>query len=254
MTLGGLALAVGILVDDATVAIENIHRNLEQGKLRCERLIVDGAQQIAIPAFVSTLSICIVFLPIFALTGTAGALFRPLAMAVVFAMAASYFFSRTLVPTMTDYMLPGEAAEHAARDPERPSTFRRIVATFDRVFEGFRGAYHSTHLAWAMLHRRAVLATASGVCAGVPAARSSHPGRDFFPQVDGGQFRNSTCALPPVCGSSKRNCSLREWSSQCDGVIPAHDLQLVLDTSGSPRTEPISRSDRTPALAPPTAT
>ena len=113
MTLGGLALAVGILVDDATVAIENIHRNMEHGKV-LRTAIVDGAEQIAVARlFVSTLSICIVFLPIFALTGSAGALFRPLAMAVVFAMAASYFLSRTLVPTMADYMLPGEAMIHA---------------------------------------------------------------------------------------------------------------------------------------------
>jgi len=104
MTLTGLALAVGILVDDATVAIENIHRNLQQGK-DLLRAIVDASEQIALPALVSTLAICIVFLPIFALSGPAAALFRPLAMAVVFAMLASYFLSRTLVPTMAKYML-----------------------------------------------------------------------------------------------------------------------------------------------------
>src|SRR6185312_7284741 len=113
MTLGGLALAVGILVDDATVAIENIHRNIEHGK-NLHDSIVEGAEQIAIPAFVSTLSICIVFLPIFALSGPAAALFRPLALAVIFAMAASYLLSRTLVPTMAAYMLPKEAEEHHA--------------------------------------------------------------------------------------------------------------------------------------------
>src|SRR3954463_3292758 len=112
MTLGGLALAVGILVDDATVAIENIHRNMELGK-DLRQAIVDGAEEIAVPAFVSTLSICIVFLPIFALSGPAAALFRPLALSVIFAMAASYFLSRTLVPTMCDFMLPAEQAEHA---------------------------------------------------------------------------------------------------------------------------------------------
>ena len=113
MTLLGLALAVGILVDDATVAIENISRNLQQGK-ELVRAIVDASEQIALPALVSTLSICIVFLPIFALSGPAAALFRPLAMSVIFAMLASYFLSRTLVPTMAKYMLR-EPDPHSAR-------------------------------------------------------------------------------------------------------------------------------------------
>ena len=110
MTLGGLALAVGILVDDATVEIENINRNLAMGK-EVEHAILDGAQQIAVPAFVSTLSICIVFVPMFFLTGVARYLFVPLAEAVVFAMLASYFLSRTVVPTMAKYLLRGHEAE-----------------------------------------------------------------------------------------------------------------------------------------------
>src|SRR5436190_12509619 len=145
MTLGGLALAVGILVDDATVAVENIHRNIELG-LPLRRAIIAGAQQIAIPAFVSTLSICIVFLPIFALSGPAAALFRPLALAVIFAMAASYFLSRTLVPTMADYMLPAEAAAHApgaVASVAAPSWYRRTVDAFNRGFERFRTGYHA---------------------------------------------------------------------------------------------------------------
>ena len=111
MTLGGLALAVGILVDDATVEIENIHRNLAQGK-RIKRAILDGAQQIAVAAFVSTLSICIVFVPVVFLSGSAKWLFTPLAAAVVFAMLASYLLSRTLVPTMVWYLLRGEVDRH----------------------------------------------------------------------------------------------------------------------------------------------
>src|SRR5256885_9900118 len=107
MTLGGMALAVGILVDDATVEIENIHRNLHQHK-RLVKAILDGAQQIAIPAFVSTLCICIVFVPVVFITGPAKSLFTPLAMAVVFAMMTSYFLSRTLVPTMVHYLLESE--------------------------------------------------------------------------------------------------------------------------------------------------
>ena len=105
MTLGGMALAVGILVDDATVEIENVHRNMAMKK-PLRRAILDGAAQIATPAFVSTLAICIVFVPVVFLTGPAGPLFTPLALAVVFAMLASYFLSRTLVPTMVLYLLP----------------------------------------------------------------------------------------------------------------------------------------------------
>src|SRR5262249_32700842 len=112
MTLGGMSLAVGILVDDATVAIENIHRNFAQRKPFL-RAIVDGAQEIAVPAFVSTLCICIVFVPVVFIKGPAKYLFTPLAEAVVFAMMTSYFLSRTLVPTLVRYLLPGEAQAHA---------------------------------------------------------------------------------------------------------------------------------------------
>src|SRR5207244_10310875 len=119
MTLGGLALAVGILVDDAPVEIENIHRNLGLGK-RLVQAILDGAQQIATPAFVSTLSICIVFVPVVFLTGPAKYLFTPLAMAVVFAMLASYVLSRTIVPTLVRYLLASEA--HGPVDADRKST------------------------------------------------------------------------------------------------------------------------------------
>jgi multidrug efflux pump subunit AcrB len=238
MTLGGLALAVGILVDDATVAIENIHRNMEQGKV-LRRAIVDGAEQIAVPAFVSTLSICIVFLPIFALSGPAGALFRPLAMAVVFAMAASYFLSRTLVPTMADYMLPGEAvihaAAHAAGDAggqdadENKSVFRRVVIRFETGFEKLRGGYHAI-LAWAMLNRRGVLMAAGGFVLVslmlVPAI-----GEDFFPQVDGGQFQLHVRA-PSGTRIEQTEILFAGVERTVRRLIPARDLQLVLDNIG----------------------
>ena len=128
MTLGGLALAVGILVDDATVAIENMSQHLEQGK-ELDQAIIDGAQQIAIPTFVSTLAICIVFVPMFSLTGVARYLFVPMAEAVVFAMLASYFFSRTLVPTLAKYMLhvqphEGDASGVALESSERGAITR----------------------------------------------------------------------------------------------------------------------------------
>ena len=230
MTLGGLALAVGILVDDATVAIENIHRNLEHGK-PLRTAIVDGAQQIAVPAFVSTLAICIVFLPIFALQGPAAALFRPLALAVMFAMAASYFLSRTLVPTMADHMLPGEAAAHAraAARTGPPSLFARIIAAFERAFERFRAAYHAL-LAGAMLHRRTVLMLASGFVAAtlllVPFV-----GEDFFPQVDGGQFQLHVRA-PSGTRLEETEVLFSQVEQVIRSTIPARDLTMVLDNIG----------------------
>ena len=156
MTLGGLALAVGILVDDATVEIENTHRNMAMRK-PLVRAVLDGAQQIAAPAFVSTLSICIVFVPVLLLTGAAKYLFTPLAMAVVFAMMASYFLSRTLVPTMVHYMLRpevklyarGEHGEAAARASSGART-----TCFNRRFELMRASYTSL-LHWCLDHRAA---------------------------------------------------------------------------------------------------
>ncbi len=233
MTLGGLALAVGILVDDATVAIENIHRNMEHGK-DLRTAIVDGAEEIAVPAFVSTLSICIVFLPIFALSGPAGALFKPLAMAVVFAMAASYFFSRTLVPTMADYMLPGEATIHAAHaagevSATKPSLFRRVIERFELAFESFRGGYHAV-LAWAMLHRRAVLTVAAGFVA-MSMLLVPTIGEDFFPTVDGGQFQLHVRA-PSGTRIEETEILFAGVERTVRRVIPAADLQLVLDNIG----------------------
>ena len=241
MTLGGLALAVGILVDDATVAIENIHRNMEHGK-PLRRAIVDGAEQIAVPAFVSTLSICIVFLPIFALSGPAGALFRPLAMAVVFAMAASYFLSRTLVPTMADYMLPGESIVHAAAlaaphiaagvghaAENGKSAFKRVIARFETAFETFRSGYHAM-LAWAMIHRRAVL-TASGAFVVASLLLVPAIGEDFFPQVDGGQFQLHVRA-PAGTRIEQTEILFSGVERAVRRLIPARDLQLVLDNIG----------------------
>src|ERR1700746_885504 len=141
MTLGGLALAVGILVDDATVEIENINRNIALGK-EVEHAILDGAQQIAVPAFVSTLAICIVFVPMFFLSGVARYLFVPLAEAVSFAMLASYLLSRTVVPTMAKYLLRGHEAEagHLAENSKNP--FVRLQVGFEHAFERFRERYH----------------------------------------------------------------------------------------------------------------
>jgi multidrug efflux pump subunit AcrB len=230
MTLGGLALAVGILVDDATVAIENIHRNIELGS-PLRKSIIDGSQQIAVPAFVSTLSICIVFLPIFALSGPAAALFRPLALAVIFAMAASYFLSRTLVPTMTDYMLPGELEEHLHPHERglKPSVFKRFSAGFERAFERFRDGYHAI-LAGAMAHRRAVLAT-GGAFVALSLMLVPLIGEDFFPQVDGGQFQLHLRA-PAGTRLEETELLFSKVEQVVKQTIPASELELMLDNIG----------------------
>src|SRR5229473_1490963 len=157
MTLGGLALAVGILVDDATVTIENIHRYLSEGK-DIEEAIIDGAQQIAIPALVSTLSICIVFVPMFLLTGVARYLFVPLAEAVVFAMLASYLLSRTLVPTMAKYFLKAHSAENETHPTASRNPLVRFQVWFEKVFERLRHAYRA--LLEGCLHHRGAFVTA----------------------------------------------------------------------------------------------
>src|SRR6202162_481536 len=141
MTLGGLALAVGILVDDATVEIENINRTIDQGK-EIVQAILDGAQQIAVPAFVSTLSICIVFVPMFFLSGVARYLFVPLAEAVSFAMLASYLLSRTLVPTMAKYLLVAKIDENHGEAPKSRNPFVRVQRRFEQEFEKLRTGYH----------------------------------------------------------------------------------------------------------------
>src|SRR5690349_15248943 len=187
MTLGGLALAVGILVDDATVEIENINRNLAMGK-ETVQAILDGAQQIAVPAFVSTLCICIVFIPMFFLSGVAKYLFVPLAEAVIFAMLASYGWSRTIVPTMAMYLLSSEdeynAEEHAG---EKQGFFRRYQQGFERAFEKFRESYRrglSSTLDRPKLFGSCFLGfCVLSVCLVVVLVR------DFFPKVDAGQIR-----------------------------------------------------------------
>src|SRR6202162_2707649 len=159
MTLGGLALAVGILVDDATVEIENTHRNLGMRKVLLHA-VLDGAAQIAVPTFVATLSICIVFVPVLLLTGTARHLFTPLALAVVFAMLASYFLSRTLVPTMVAFLLRSEVDlyQHGAHGETAGGrgVFWRVHYIFNKVFERLRYRYVGL-LDWSLRHRAPVL-------------------------------------------------------------------------------------------------
>ena len=232
MTLGGLALAVGILVDDATVAIENIHRHMASGKPLNEA-ILDGASEIAMPAFVSTLCICIVFVPMFFLTGTAHYLFVPLAEAVVFAMIASYIISRTLVPTLVMWFYRG-VDHYSGHDEADARTWwmRPLVAAqtaFEDGFERFRNSYRI--LLGAVLHHRAAFATAFiAFCLGsmllIPQL-----GEDFFPTVDAGQFR-----LHLRARSGTRIEQTAKLTDEVEKVIrqeiPANELGGIMDNIG----------------------
>lgn len=229
MTLGGLALAIGILVDDATVEIENIHRNIQLGK-PLETAILDGAQQIAVPAFVATAAICIVFIPVVLLEGPARFLFVPFALAVVFAVAASYVLSRTLVPVMVKYMLAGELAEHDNHD-KKPSVFGRFHAWFNVQFDRFRDFYLGG-LAWSLRSPWSIVALASLlVVSGL--ALLPFVGRDFFPLVDAGQFRLHVKA-PSGTRVERTEQLFSQVEAEIRRVIPEHEVELILDNIGVP--------------------
>lgn len=286
MTLGGLSLAVGILVDDATVEIENIHRNMGQKK-GLKRSILDGAQQIATPALVATLAICIVFVPVFFLGGVASAIFAPLATAVIFAMLASYILSRTLVPTLVMYLLRKELPiYHAQPEDEVPSAhFRngravtqgerdlarlhreqferehpsgtaeeetevsitdaerrasegitrswvwRIHTAFEHKFEKFRGSYTAA-LDWALSNRPLVVAAFGVLFVG---SLGLYPliGQNFFPTVDAGQLRLHV-RVPTGTRVEETERRFRQVEGVIKQVIPAEELDLVLDNIGLP--------------------
>ncbi len=230
MTLGGLALAVGILVDDATVEIENINRNLEMGK-ETETAILDGAAQIAVPAFVSTLAICIVFVPMFFLTGVARYLFVPLAEAVVFAMLASYLLSRTLVPTLAKYLLrPHRPAEHGAAPSRKP-----VRALPDRLRAPLRAAARPLQpdLAACLEYRGLFLTGFFGFCLLSLIVLIPWLGQDFFPNVDSGQFKLHVRA--------RTGTRIEETAKLCDEIdrlvretIPRNELVTIIDNIGVP--------------------
>lgn len=226
MTLGGLALAVGILVDDATVEIENIERNLAMGK-EMKQAILDGAQQIAVPAFVSTLSICIVFVPMFFLTGVAKFLFVPLAEAVSFAMLASYLLSRTLIPTLVMYIMRGH--EHRAETPR--SYLGRFQRGFEHKFEDFRRGYEQL-LETTLEHRGVFVLCFLAFCL-LSLGLYSFLGEDFFPQVDAGLLRLHVRARPGL-----RVEETARLIDQVEGAlreeIPHGELQTILDNIGLP--------------------
>lgn len=230
MTLGGLALAVGILVDDATVTIENIDRYLATGKPLIPS-ILEGAAQIAVPAFVSTLCICIVFVPMFFLTGVAKFLFVPLAEAVVFAMLASYLLSRTLVPTLLMYFLRGHEHEEHRQPRGFFAPLQRFQQWFERWFERLRDGYHTT-LALCLEHRR-IFITSFLVFCGLSVSLVFFLGQDFFPSVDAGIFRLH------VRGPA--GLRIEETARLCDEVenvlrqeIPRDELVTILDNIGLP--------------------
>ncbi|HEY1423835.1 MAG TPA: efflux RND transporter permease subunit [Candidatus Acidoferrum sp.] len=231
MTLGGLALAVGILVDDATVEIENINRNLAMGK-ETVQAILDGAQQIAVPAFVSTLCICIVFIPMFFLSGVAKFLFIPLAEAVIFAMLASYMWSRTIVPTMAMYLLSADDEYHAEEHQgEHQGFFRRIQQRFEQAFETFRDGYRNA--LDVALHTPLLFSGLFLLFCVLSGALVSVLGRDFFPKVDAGQIRLHMRARTGL--RIEETARLADQINQTiREVIPQNDLVTVLDNIGLP--------------------
>jgi multidrug efflux pump subunit AcrB len=234
MTLGGLALAVGILVDDATVEIENTHRNMAMRK-PLVRAVLDGAQQIAAPAFVSTLSICIVFVPVLLLTGAAKYLFTPLAMAVVFAMLASYFLSRTLIPTMVHYMLKPEVKLYASGQHGETAGGKGFIwrahYLFNRRFELMRASYSSL-LHWCLDHRFPVLA-GFGLFVAASMTLVGWMGSDFFPTVDSGQMRLHARA-PAGTRIEKTEQIFGDIETEIRRYIPRREIANIIQNIGIP--------------------
>ncbi len=236
MTLGGLALAVGILVDDATVTIENINWHLEHGK-DVRTAIMDGARQIVQPAFVALLCICIVFVPMLALQGVAGFLFVPMAMSVVFAMIASFLLSRTLVPTLALYLLKphlkhagdAEAADHAMHMAEGDHIFARLQRRFEAGFEAARESYRNL-LALAM-NRRRLFVTGFMACVLVSFVLFPFLGSNFFPSVDTGQI---TLHVRPPIGTRLEDTTqqVADIEASIRRVIPSHEIATIVDSLG----------------------
>ena len=231
MTLGGLALAVGILVDDATVEIENINRNLESGK-EIEQAILDGAAQIATPALVSTLSICIVFVPMFFLSGVARYLFVPMAEAVVFAMLASYLLSRTVVPTMAKYLLKEHDDAEMAKKRASRNPLIQFQQGFERGFSKLR-LFYMRLLTLCVDNARVFLILFAVFALGSVALLTPPLGQDFFPNVDAGQFK--------IHVRARTGTRIEETALLCDHIdqtireqIPAKEVVTIVDNIGLP--------------------
>jgi multidrug efflux pump subunit AcrB len=235
MTLGGLALAIGILVDDATVTIENIHRHMGRKPLR--EAVLEGASQIAAPTLVSTLTICIVFVSVVFLTGPAKYLFTPMALAVVFAMLASYLLSRTLVPVMSAYLLKGEQHEVdpgtgvSTAAPRSTNWLYRINERFNDGYIWVRTEY--TELLRAFISRRPIAFLLTGGVIASAFVLMPFVGRDFFPRVDAGQLRLHVRA---ASGTRLENTKLifSRVEEELRHVIPPNEIELILDNIGRP--------------------
>jgi multidrug efflux pump subunit AcrB len=231
MTLGGLALAVGILVDDATVEIENINRNLESGK-EIEQAILDGAAQIATPALVSTFAICIVFVPMFFLSGVSRYLFVPMAEAVVFAMLASYLLSRTVVPTMAKYLLVEHDDAQTAKKRASRNPLIQFQLAFESRFEKMRNGYLRL-LTLCVDHPAVFLILFMVFSLASVGLLTPSLGRDFFPAVDAGQFK--------IHVRARTGTRIEETAALCDhidrtirGLIPAKEVVTIVDNIGLP--------------------
>jgi multidrug efflux pump subunit AcrB len=227
MTLGGLALAVGILVDEATVTIESINYHLEQGKAP-ERAILDGASQIVVPAFVSLLCICIVFVPMFFLSGVARFLFVPLAESVMLAMVFSFLLSRTLVPTMAKYLLKPHVAAHLQKVSRNPLI--RLQQGFESGFVKLRDRYHDI-LKLAIEHRRIFIAGFLGFVL-LSFALTPFLGRNFFPQVDGGQIMMHVRA-PVGMRIEETAARFGDVEKAIRRIIPADQTEAIVDNIGT---------------------
>ena len=230
MTLGGLALAVGMLVDDATVEIENVHRNMAMGK-DIVKAILDGAQQVALPAAVSTMSICIVFVPLVFLTEPSKSLFVPLGMSVTFAMLASYGLSRTVVPLMSKYLLAHheEPADHVTK--KKPNIFTAIHHVIDDNFERLRERYKGA-LNYALIHPGIII---SLFVVFYVFSLSLIPiiGRDYFPSIDGGELRLHVCAAPGTRVEETERI-FRKVEDAIKEALPPGEIELIVDNIGLP--------------------
>jgi multidrug efflux pump subunit AcrB len=235
MSLGGLALAVGMLVDDATVEIENTHRNLGVGEKKpLARAILDSAEQVAMPALISTMSICIVFVPVTLLSGSAKYIFTPLALNVVLALIASYGLSRTLVPTMMHFLLAKEVPLYQGKEKESPlsrSFIWRFHQRFDHRFDWFAEKY-KRGLEWALGHATTTLVAFAVMCLGsltlIPVV-----GRDFFPYVDSGQMEFH---VRPPAGTRIETAMevFKRVNEEIRRVIPPEQLQMLVNNIGLP--------------------
>jgi CzcA family heavy metal efflux pump len=233
MSLGGMALAVGMLVDDATVEIENTHRNLGEKAIPLAAAILISAQQVAVPALVSTMSICIVFVPVMLLSGAAKYIFTPLALALVFAMIASYLLSRTLLATMMHFLLPAEVPlyQEEGDSPQARSWIWRFHKRFERHFDWFGEKYRSV-LEWSLAHRAVVMIT-FGVLSLASLSLVPFIGENFFPYVDSGQMQFH---VRPPSGTRIEVASeiFARVDAEIRRLIPPDELSLVVDNIGLP--------------------